>query len=104
MNAVEDVKHFLHLSAFSCEKCNGPVIVGWLGTRRDELSKETNIRQVGATCIACGYMPKTMIEPSVGHHFRPVEWTPAIKEHAQPAEDGADSLAAELSQDTDSPS
>src|SRR5260370_33621838 len=89
MDPVEDIRHYLHLSAFPCEKCNGPVVVGWLGTRHDDLSKETNIRQVGAACISGGFMPKTMIEPSVGHHFRPVEWKYVIKEQTQPAEDGA---------------
>jgi len=104
MDPVKDIRHYLHLSAFPCEKCNGPVVVGWLGTRHDDLSKETNIRQVGAACIACGFMPQTMIEPSVGHHFRPVEWKSVIKEQAQPAGDGANPLVAELSRDADSPS
>jgi len=105
MDPVEDIRHYLHLSAFPCAKCNGPVVVGWMGTRHDELSKETNIRPVGAACIACGFMPQTMIEPSVGHHFRPVEWKSVIKEQAKPPDDDdADPLVVELSRDTDSPS
>jgi hypothetical protein len=81
----ETATHYLHISAFPCEKCNGPVIAGWLGTRHDDICQETDIRKVGAACIACGFMPETIVEPSVGHRFRPVEWKWAIKEHAQPA-------------------
>lgn len=29
-------KVYLHLYAFPCEKCNGPVVVGSLGTREDD--------------------------------------------------------------------
>lgn len=84
-NAAGPETHFLHLSAFPCEKCNGPVILGWLGTRCDDISRETNISNVGAACIACGFRPETLLEPSVGHRFRPVEWKWAIKGHEQPA-------------------
>jgi hypothetical protein len=92
--------HFLHLSAFPCEKCNGPVIAGSLGTRLDDISQETDIRSVGAVCIACGLRPETMVEPVVNHRFRPVEWKWAIKEHAQP--DGLSTeLSEELAQDAD---
>jgi hypothetical protein len=72
--------HFLHLSAFPCEKCNGPVIAGWLGTRCNDISRETNIRNVGATCIACGFRPEIVAEPAGNNRFRPVEWKWAISE------------------------
>jgi hypothetical protein len=85
---------------FPCEKCNGPVIVGALGTRHDDISQETNIRKVGAACIACGFRPELIAEQSVGHHFRPVEWKWLIKDHAQPAGASVDSLRTEL-QDAD---
>src|SRR5712671_7797142 len=39
-------KQYLHLSAYSCDKCSGPVIAGSLGVRENEISKETDIRQV----------------------------------------------------------
>jgi hypothetical protein len=97
----EHAAHYLHLSAFPCEKCSGPVVAGWLGTRHDHISKETDIREVGAICLACGFRPEIMIEPLVGHRFRPVEWEWVIKKQAQPAEPGDDALAAELSQDAD---
>ena len=107
VESTERVTHYLHLAAFACEKCNGPVIVGWLGTRQDNISKETALSQIGAACLACGFRPETISEPSVGHHFRPVEWEPAIHKLAPaadlaPAVDpGEDPLAAELSQDAD---
>lgn len=82
---AETKTHYLHLSAFPCEKCSGPVILGSLGTRLDDISQETDIRKVGAACIACGFRPETMLEPSVGHRFRPVEWKWAIKDHEKPA-------------------
>ena len=91
--------HYLHLSAFPCEKCCGPVVTGWLGIRRDDISKETGIRQIGAACLACGFRPEVMVEPLVGHHFRPVEWEWVIQE--KPADPSDDMLAAELSQDAD---
>jgi hypothetical protein len=43
VSAADTQTHFLHLSAFRCEKCSGPVIVGLMGTRRDDISKETDI-------------------------------------------------------------
>jgi hypothetical protein len=92
--------HFLHLSAFPCEKCNGPVIAGWLGTRCDDISRETNIRKVGAACIVCGFKPEIVAELSVDHRFRPVEWKWAIREQAQP-EGLSTELSEELAQDAD---
>jgi len=80
---------YLHLTAFPCEKCNGPVIAGSLGQRCDDISKETDITKIGAACIACGFQPVVLIEPSVGHRFRPVEWKWMIKEQAQPVDPSA---------------
>lgn len=97
----ETATHYLHISAFPCEKCNGPVIAGWLGTRHDDISQETNIRKVGAACISCGFMSEAIAEPSVDHRFRPVEWKWAIQAHAEPEDSSADGLAAELSLDAD---
>jgi hypothetical protein len=94
-------KHYLHLYAFPCEKCNGPVVVGSLGTREDDISKETAISVIGAVCLACGCRPETMIEPLAGHSFRPVEWEWAVGKQPDAADSGGDSLATELSQDAD---
>ena len=66
---------FLHLYAFRCTQCNGPVIVGSLGTRPDDISREINVRQIGALCLACGFRPEIIVDPAVEHRFRPVQWS-----------------------------
>ncbi|HEV3041932.1 MAG TPA: hypothetical protein VHA33_29490 [Candidatus Angelobacter sp.] len=101
VRAQERSTHHLHLYAFPCDKCNGPVIVGSLGTRVDDLSQETAISQIGAVCLVCGYRPETITGPSVGHSFRPVEWEWTIRRPATAADADGDSLAEELSQDAD---
>jgi hypothetical protein len=97
VDAVDTETHYLHLSASPCEKCNGPVIAGSLGTRRDDISKETDIRKIGAACIACGFRPELMAEPSADHRFRPVEWKWAIKDQTQPVDLSDPSSPVDLS-------
>ncbi len=82
--AAETATHYLHLSAFACEKCNGPVIAGFMGTRHDDISREIDIRNVGAACLACGFRPEILLEPSVEHRFRPIEWNCTVQNCAQP--------------------
>jgi hypothetical protein len=94
-------KHYLHLYAFPCDKCNGPVVVGSLGTREDDICKETAISVIGAVCLACGCRPETMIDSLLGHSFKPVEWEWAIRNQPAAADAGGDSLETELSQDAD---
>jgi hypothetical protein len=101
VEAAETVTHYLHLTAFPCEKCNGPVIAGSMGTRHDDISQETDVRAVGTVCIACGFRPEFMLEPSVDHRFRPVEWRWEIKHVPRPVFGTEDPLSAELSQDAD---
>ena len=60
---LETATHYLHLTAFPCQKCNGPVIAGSLGTRHDNITQETDIRLVGAICIACGAGRKRFSRP-----------------------------------------
>jgi hypothetical protein len=86
-------RHYLHLYAFPCDRCQGPVVVGSLGTREDDISKETAINVIGAVCLACGRRPEATIEPLVGNSFRPIEWEWEIRK--QP---GGDSLETKLSQ------
>jgi hypothetical protein len=93
-------KHYLHLYAFPCDKCNGPVVVASLGTREDDISNETAVSEIGAVCLTCGVRPETMIQPLAGHRFRPVEWEWVIRKPAA-ADSGGDSLTTELSQDAD---
>jgi hypothetical protein len=70
-------KQYLHLSAYPCDDCQGPVIAGSLAVRENEISKETDIRQVGAICISCGH--RQSAETARGHarHVLPIEWIPA---------------------------
>jgi len=34
-------RHYLHLSACSCDNCKGPVVSGWLALREIKITKET---------------------------------------------------------------
>jgi hypothetical protein len=70
-------RQYLHLSAYSCDKCTGPVIAGSLAIRENEISKETDIRQVGAMCLSCGHRQNKGTEPVPARHFSPVQWEPA---------------------------
>jgi hypothetical protein len=69
-------KQYLHLSAYACDKCNGPVVSGSLTVRENEISKETDIRQVGAICLSCGHRQSKGTEVEVTREFPPVQWEP----------------------------
>jgi hypothetical protein len=69
-------KQYLHLSAYSCDKCTGPVVAGSLAVREKEISKETDIRQVGAICLSCGHRQSKGTEAGVIRNFPPVQWEP----------------------------
>jgi hypothetical protein len=101
VSADETVTHYLHLSVFPCDKCNGPVIAGLLGTRHNDISQETDIRNVGAACIACGSRPEQALGPKVQHSFRPVEWMWKTRHDALPAGPVDDPLRAEPAHDAD---
>jgi len=70
-------KQYLHLSAFPCDLCTGPVLSGWLAVRENEISKETDIRTVGAICLSCGHRQGAATEPARVRHFLPIFWEPA---------------------------
>jgi hypothetical protein len=70
-------KQYLHLSAYPCDECAGPVISGSLAVRENEISKETGIRQVGAICLSCGNRQSTATAPARVRHLLPIEWAPA---------------------------
>jgi hypothetical protein len=99
--ATAHAQVYLHLYAFPCDNCNGPVVVGSLGTKEDDISKETAIKGIGAICLACGSRPETMIAPLAGHTFRPLEWEWEIRKQPAESDSGGDSLVVELSQDAD---
>jgi hypothetical protein len=70
-------KQYIHLSAYRCDMCTGPVVAGWLAVRENVISRETDIRQVGAICLACGHRQDKATEPEHVRHFSPAEWEPA---------------------------
>ena len=65
---------YLHLSAYPCDDCRGPVVSGWFAVRETDLQRETDIRQAGAVCLSCGHRQSKMTEPGVIRQFPPVEW------------------------------
>ncbi len=67
-------KQYLHLSAYPCDTCTGPVIAGSLAVRENEISKETDIRQVGAICLSCGRRQDKATEPERACHLLPIAW------------------------------
>jgi hypothetical protein len=67
-------KWYLHLSAYPCDKCKGPVISGSLTVRENEISKETDIRQIGARCLSCGHQQSKASDSDATRDFPPVEW------------------------------
>jgi hypothetical protein len=71
-------KQYLHLSAYSCDRCRGPVVAGSLAVRENEISKETDIQQVGAICLSCGHRQSKMTKLGMPRQFPPVEWEQQI--------------------------
>jgi len=96
-DAANTATHYLHIFAFRCAKCNGPVIVGSLGTRPDNISREIDVRDIGAVWLACGFKPEIMADPDVEHRFRPVQWKWAIRDCEQIANPSAGRSSSELS-------
>jgi len=78
-------KQYLHLSAYSCDKCRGPVVSASLAVRENVISKETDKHQVGATCLSCGHQQPPVGETAGVRHFMPVEWNPAAPVDARNA-------------------
>lgn len=70
-------RQYLHPSAYSCNKCRGPVISGSTAVRESEISKETDLRKVGAICLSCGHRHSNATGPVLARHFLPVEWQTA---------------------------
>jgi hypothetical protein len=67
-------KQYLHLSAYSCDECRGPVVSGLTGIRENEISRETDIREVGAICLSCGHRQSKATTPGGTRDFPPVLW------------------------------
>jgi hypothetical protein len=67
-------KQYLHLSVYFCDKCDGPAVAGSLAVRENEISKETDIREVGELCLSCGHRQHHTGKATFVRHFLPVEW------------------------------
>ena len=65
---------YFHISAYTCDKCHGPVISGTFGTRETEIARESDFRQVGTVCLSCGDKPGDMSAARLVREFAPVEW------------------------------
>jgi hypothetical protein len=65
---------YLHISAYSCDKCEGPVIAGSFGTRETEITRETDLTQIGAVCLSCGNKQTERLDADVVRQFAPIEW------------------------------
>jgi len=106
VEAPEHPSHYLHLRAFPCTKCQGPVVAGWIGKRETEITQETNVAVIGGVCLLCGARVEAWIAPiapSAVSHFRPVEWEWIAGNKPMPIDTDEDSLSSELSQDADRP-
>jgi len=44
--------------------------------RENEISKETDFRQVGAICLSCGHRQYAATKPARVRHLLPMEWAP----------------------------
>ena len=69
-------RHYLHLSVYRCEKCQGPVVTGSVAVRQNEISKETEKKEIGAVCLSCGSRQSTATEGADARHLMPLEWAP----------------------------
>jgi hypothetical protein len=69
-------RQYLHVSAYSCEKCRGPVISGSTAVRENEISKETDIGEVGTICLSSGHGQSKATAPGGTGDFPPVQWDP----------------------------
>ena len=69
-------KQYLHLCAYPCDLCGGPVVSGSLAVRENEISRETDIRQVGAICLSCAHRQSAVTPPARVRHVPPMDWVP----------------------------
>jgi hypothetical protein len=70
-------EHYLHLSAYPCDTCGGPVIAGSTAVRENEISRETDIRRVGLpVCLSCGHRQEAATGTARVRHLLPIAWDP----------------------------
>ena len=65
---------YLHLSAFICDECDGPVISGSGSTRENEIEKATSVMRIGSVCLSCGKRYGELPTSGVVRHMAPFEW------------------------------
>ena len=65
---------YLHMSAYYCDNCEGPMVAGSFGTRETEITRESDLTQVGAVCLSCGNKQTHMTDANIVYEFAPVEW------------------------------
>jgi hypothetical protein len=68
--------HYLHLRAFPCDICDGPVVTGSTAVCESDIQQETEITQVGAICLSCGRRQSEATAPERASDFPPVLWDP----------------------------
>jgi DNA-directed RNA polymerase subunit RPC12/RpoP len=69
-------RHYLHLSVYRCGRCHGPVVTGSVALRQNEISKETEQKEIGAICLSCGSRQSAATESAAARHLMPIEWPP----------------------------
>lgn len=67
---------YLRLSAYLCNKCHSPVVAGSLSVRESEISKESDVRMIGALCLSCGHRQQRPSGPGIARELPPIEWEP----------------------------
>jgi deoxycytidylate deaminase len=67
-------KQYLHVTAYPCDKCTGPVVSGSLGIRENVIARETEIKLLAGICLACGNRQESLPNASTTRGFFPVEW------------------------------
>ena len=65
---------YLHIRAYACDKCEGPVIAGSFGTRDTEITRESALIAIGAVCLSCGNKQSDLTGSNLTREFAPVEW------------------------------
>lgn len=70
-------KQYLHITAYACDKCKGPVVAGSLGVRETVISRETEVQLLEGVCLSCGNKQDRLPDASYVREFLPVEWAHA---------------------------
>ena len=69
-------KKYLHLSAYLCDTCAGPVIAGSLAVRENEISKGTMRSEKWEPSACRADIASTPTAPARVRHLLPMEWSP----------------------------